>query len=69
MATRTKVTPRRTALLGGADVRPSGPLLLTGAVIGSLVLSALLTLEILPTPIVGLATRLPEVGEISERDE
>jgi putative nucleotidyltransferase with HDIG domain len=67
-STRTKITQRR-AILGGAEVRPSGPLLLVGAVIGSLVLSALLTLEILPAPVVGLANRLPQVGEISERDE
>ena len=45
-STRTKITQRR-AILGGAEVRPSGPLLLVGAVIGSLVLSAPLTLAIL----------------------
>jgi cyclic-di-AMP phosphodiesterase PgpH len=66
-STRTRATQRR-AILGGAEVRPSGPLLFAGAVVGSLVLSALLTLEILPSPVVGVA-RVPEVGDISERDE
>jgi putative nucleotidyltransferase with HDIG domain len=62
-------TPRRTGLLGGSDVITSAPLLVASAVIGCLLLSALLTLEILPSPAMGLAGRVPIVGEISERDE
>ncbi len=64
-----RAAPRRRGILGGAEVRPSGPMLLASAVAGALVLSALLTLEILPAPAVGFAGRPIAVGDISERDE
>jgi len=64
-----RATPRRRGVLGGAEVRPSGPMLLASAVAGCLALSALLTLEILPVPAVGFAGRAISVGDISERDE
>ena len=66
---KPRATPRRTGILGGAEVRPSGPALFASALAGCLVLSALLTLEILPAPAAGITGRLPETGEISERDE
>ena len=64
-----RAAPRRTGILGGADVRPSGPMLFASALGSCLLLSALLTLEILPAPAVGLAGRPVAVGDISERDE
>ena len=66
---KTRATPRRRGILGGAEVRPSGPILVASAVVGCLALSALLTLEILPAPVVGFAGRAIVVGDISERDE
>ena len=66
---KLRATPQRRGILGGAEVRPSGPKLLGSAVVGSLVLSALLTLEILPAPTVGFAGRPIAVGDISDRDE
>lgn len=66
---KPRTTPRRTGILGGAEVRPSGPALFASALAGCLVLSALLTLEILPAPAAGITGRMPESGEISERDE
>jgi hypothetical protein len=44
-------------------------MLIASAVLGALVLSALLTLEILPAPAVGFAGRPIVIGDISERDE
>jgi hypothetical protein len=66
---KTRSIPRRRGILGGAEVRPSGPILVASAVVGCLALSALLTLEILPAPVVGFAGRPIMVGDISERDE
>lgn len=67
--TKTRAAPRRRGILGGLEVRPSGPMLAASAVFSCLVLSALLTLEIIPAPSVGRAGRLISVGDISERDE
>jgi len=64
-----RAAPRRRGILGGAEVRPSQPILLASAVAGCLVLSALLTLEMLPAPAVGFGGRPIAVGDISERDE
>ncbi len=66
---KARATPRRRGILGGAEVRPSGPLLVASAVVGCLVLSALLTHEIQPAPVIGFAGRAIAVGDISERDE
>ena len=66
---KTRPMPRRRGILGGAEVRPSGPILVASALLGCLVLSVLLTLEILPAPVVGFAGRAIAVGDISERDE
>ncbi len=66
---KTRVPPRRRGILGGLEVRPSAPMLLAAAISSCVVLSALLTLEILPTSSVGRAGRLIAVGDISERDE
>ena len=51
------------------DQRPSGPGLFAGALATCFVLSALLTLEILPGPVGGLAVGQPEVGDIADHDE
>ena len=51
------------------DARPSGPALFAAALFACLALSALLTLEILPGPVGGLAVGMPEVGDIADHDE
>jgi hypothetical protein len=51
------------------DARPSGPALFAAALVACFALSALLTLEILPGPVGGLAVGMPEVGDIADHDE
>ena len=51
-----------------AEERAGGPTLLVGALAASLVLSALLTLEILPA-VGGLAVGVPAPGDIADHDE
>jgi putative nucleotidyltransferase with HDIG domain len=62
---------RGPAKSAGAPVEPraGGWPLLAGALAASLALSALLTLEILPAPVGGLAASFPETGDIADHDE
>jgi len=49
--------------------RAGGWPLIAGGLVASLAVSALLTLEILPAPVGGLAAGMPEVGDIADHDE
>ncbi|MBM4337471.1 MAG: HDIG domain-containing protein [Deltaproteobacteria bacterium] len=66
---KPRAAPQRRGILGGLEVRPSGPVLLASALAGCLLLSALLTLEVAPTSSAGRGGRPIAVGDISERDE
>jgi hypothetical protein len=67
--TKTARRPGPTVSTGLAEWRASGPALIAGALAACFVLSALLTLEILPAPGGGLAIGMPEVGDIADHDE
>lgn len=51
------------------DLRVGGWPLVAGAVAACFVLSALLTLELLPAPVGGLAAGMPQPGDIADHDE
>ena len=70
--------PKQEARAWRGPAKPAGPPpepsirgvpLFVGALAASLVLSGLLTLEILPSPIGGLTVGMPEAGDIADHDE